>query len=234
MNTSYDKGYREGVFLACAARGIAPTDFVRMQTKQAAVEDSPVMQSAILKIASSIFHAAGEGFEGDAAMYDALLDGTSKIRSEFAKRAVLDPVVLALSEQSTQEQFEKMAKLPGLTSILGKTLAFLPDTIQGLSALSLLVGGGLGAGWWALNRDARTSSAETTAKEEQAAYYRELAKKIRRKTGKIKSKALLQKAIENYVAADDPAAQANSDINEEIKKERAVEEPDTSYESLYA
>lgn len=233
MNKSYDRGYREGVAVACAIRGISPADFLRMQTKQAAINDSPVMQSSILKIASSIFHAAGEGFEGDAAMYDALLDGTSKIRSDFAKKAVLDPVVSALAEQSVQDQFEQMAKQAGLTSFLGKTVGMLPGTIQGLAALSLLAGGGLGAGWWALNRDANSSSSDVVAKEEQAAYYRELAKRIKRKTGKIKNKTVLKKAIESYVSSEEnPAVIETSD--EDDKKKTAIDKAVNLAATLYA
>lgn len=227
--------------MACAINGIKPTDFVRMQAKQAAVTDAPEMQSTLLKIASSIFHAAGEGFEGDAAMYDALLNGTSRIRSEFAKKAVLDPILHALYEQSTQEQFEKLAaatgfeKVANITSLFGKAVGFLPDTIQGLAALSILAGGGLGAGWWAMNRDANAASEETAVKEEQAKYYRDLAKRIRRKTGKIKNKALLQKTIENYVAAENPSDETEADVSaSETNKENLAEAAADLASSLYA
>lgn len=244
MNTTYDKGFTAGVALACAARGIPATDFIRMRSKQAALESSPIMQATMLKIASSIFHAAGEGYENDAAMYDALLAGTSRIRSTFAKRAILDPIVFALAEAAHEEEFEKLASVAGMSKqatvrllreLGGKIAGLFPDTIQGIAALSLLVGGAGGAGWWALNRDINTNSAAVEAKEEQAKYYRELADKIRKKTGKTRSKALVKRMAEETVAAEAPEELPSS--QEDIPQ---VDQPDMdasanqALEALYA
>lgn len=216
MSKHYNNGFNHGVKLACLANGISEGDYIRTCEKQKALAESPVMQQAICKIASCIFHAAED--HETASIYDAFLESGAMMKSATSRSILFDSVLEALSEQMAEDNMQKSAAT-WLTGLLGRGVGLMPDFLRGGAALSLLAGGGLGAGWWALNRDANSSSAATAAKEEQAKYYRELAKKIRRKAGKLKEKKLSQKDIKDIV---DESAIAHTDESDTAEKKKEV------------
>lgn len=211
MNNNYNNGFNYGVKLACLYNGIGEGDFIRTTAKHRVLSESPDMQATICKIASSIFHAAGD--PDTAAVYDSMVEGTSCIKSAHAKSILLDSVLEAIAEQSAMEK-----QAAWVTGLLGRGIGLMPDFLRGGAALSLLVGGGLGAGWWALNRDSVASSAKTAIKEEQAKYYRELAKKIRTKAGKNRAKKLDKETIKAIIAETAPGM----DEQEQAEKNKNV------------
>lgn len=216
MANDYDNGFNYGVKLACLMNGISESDYTNAKARQQAMEDSLEVQQAVFKIASCIFNAAGD--PENAAVYDAFADNGVAIKSATAKGVLFDSVLEAMAEQAAEDEMNKRASW--VTGLLGRGIGLMPDFLRGGAALSLLAGGGLGAGWWAMNRDANASSAATAAKEEQAKYYRELAKKIRRKAGKNKAKKLSKQDIKEIV---DSSSVASSD-NEVAEKNKEVAE----------
>lgn len=210
MANDYDNGFNYGVKLACLMNGISESDYTNAKAQHQAMENSPEVQQAVFKIASCIFHAAGD--HEDAAVYEAFADNGVTVKSAAAKSVLFDSVLEAMAEQAAEDEMNKRASW--VTGLIGRGVGLLPDFLRGGAALSLLAGGGLGAGWWALNRDANASSAATAAKEEQAKYYRELAKKIRRKAGKTKSKKLSEKAIREIVGSSSSSAEDSTELSD--------------------
>lgn len=194
MSDNYSSGFDCGVKIACHMYGISEDDCLAASHRHAIADNSKDMQDAICKIASSIFHAAGDA--DSAALYDGLLASGHLMKNATARSILLDSVLQAIAEQAASEEMSKSAFL---TKLIGGGVGMMPDLLKGGAGLALLVGGGLGAGWWALNRDANASSAKTAVKEEQAKYYRELAKKIRDKAGKTKKRKLNKKEVAKIV-----------------------------------
>lgn len=175
-----------------AAHGISASSGIRMLSKQAALIESDVMQQQLIKMASSIFKAAG--FREDADLCDNIA-ATSDPEFEFAKKAIASGTLNVLGSSLREEHLayiEKEAaggkpggnpltkfidKLPGL--VIGGTAAVGGNLLKLLAISSIGVGAASGAAYWYMNRDANLENEEITVKEEQAKYYNRLANKLR-------------------------------------------------------
>lgn len=190
--------------MVCAERNVSLHDAVRMFSKQAALAESPVITDALLKIGATIFRAAGD-YE-NAQMYELMRQ--RPILTKYAGAVYVEPVLEVLGDQSYKEA-EEFNKRAGILSHLTSITGMVPGTLQSLALISAGLGAGAGTIWWALNRDTEADDMEVQTKEEQAKYYRNMAKDIKRKA-KVKaeqslaqSQSLVNRPTENLLPAND-------------------------------
>lgn len=195
--------FESGVLVACAQNKVAPRDAIRLFEKHAALQEDEALNKEILKIGAAIMREGG--YEEDARMFE-LMQSTPMI-TKYARAVYIDPVLEVLGAEAYAEgELEKQSSgmLNSVTSALGLT-----SGVSRLAALAALGVGITGGGaYWAMNRDANTSDEETTAKLEQAKYYRSLAKELRRRmrdqgVQKTKTPELVNKPTENLLPAND-------------------------------
>lgn len=199
------RAFDSGVAMVCAERKVSLHDAVRMFSKQAALAESPVMTDALLKIGATIFRAAGDN--ENAQMYELMRQ--RPLLTKYARAVYVEPVLEVLGRCSYREaeEFEKRAN-PAIAAFT-KATGVMPDLLQTIAVISAGMGAGGGALWWALNRDTEANDLEVQAKEEQAKYYRDLAKEIQRKA-KLKAQKVVRKEpdvvnkpTENLLPAND-------------------------------
>ena len=172
------QGYNSGVLIACAQNKLAPSECIRIMEKHATLQEDPVVIDELLKMGAAIMREGG--YEEDAQMYE-LMRGTP-IQSKFARAVYVDSVLETLGAAAYDEAKQYQVKqanpiIGGAAKLVGMT----PEALQMAAIVSLAAGMGLGGGYWALNRDSNTVDDETAVKEEQAKYYKSLAKDLRRR-----------------------------------------------------
>lgn len=191
--------------MVCAERKVSLHDAVRMFSKQAALAESPVMTDALLKIGATIFRAAGDN--ENAQMYELMRQ--RPLLTKYARAVYVEPVLEVLGRCSYREAEEFEKRATSILTNLSKVTGMMPDMLQTIAVVSAGMGAGGGALWWALNRDTEADDLEVQAKEEQAKYYRDLAKEIQRKAKQKaevvgrKTPELENKPTENLLPAND-------------------------------
>lgn len=211
------QGFNSGVLVACAQHKVAPNDMLRIMEKQASLKDSSVINDVLLKLGSTIMREGG--YPEDAILFDALQG--FPIKSAHTKALFCDSVLEALGHASYEEAEDFQEKqASGMMHILESGLGMTPSALQ-LSALLAVAAGTAGGGaYWALNRDAGDTDEVVAAKEEQAKYYKRLAKDIQHRMKMKGMKDGTSKKVVNKPTSDVLPA--------------APKEDESKSESLYA
>lgn len=183
MNDDYNMGYCLGKTMTCMKHGIDPRDVTYMESKQAALTDSPEMQVALAKVAVAFLKQAGYEYTPEQSLYETIIL-RGGVETPMCKRAYIDPVLetLAVMEEDREDVMAKAASGP--LKILGSVGALGGDAFKNLLLAGVIGGTGIGAMYWALNRDATVDETDAAVKEEQAKYYRKYADELRKKLNK--------------------------------------------------
>ena len=193
------QGFNSGVLLACAQNKVAPGDIIRIMEKQACLKDSAAINDVLLKLGSTILREGG--YEDDAALMSAMIGFPMK--SAHAKELFCDSVLETLGHASYQEAEEYQEKQASvILSGLAKGLGMTPTALQLSAMLAAAAGVAGGGAYWALNRDAGVTDDVTAAKEEQAKYYKRLAKDLQHRMKMKGLKDSTNKKVVNKPTSD--------------------------------
>ena len=186
MNDDFKTGYQIGQAITCMKNGIDPRDVSRLTEKQAALIDSPDMQVTLSKIAAALMKEAGYEYAPEQSLYETIIL-RGGVETPMCKKAYIEPVLemLAMMEEDREDILEKNAGMP--LKLLGSVGAMGGDLFRNLILAGVIGGTGVGALYWAMNRDATADESDAAVKEEQAKYYRKYADELRRKLSRNSS-----------------------------------------------
>lgn len=196
-------GYKFGVKLACAYHGIDPGALMTKAAKVYTCLESPVMQHAFAKIASTIMHNAGPEFAAEEALFNAIANRHTPLTS-FVKKAFLYPVLDTLANAAATCSMEKSAGVfNDIISGVGSVLNGSQEALYKLALIGALGGAGIGALGWNLSRHMREEDADTAAKIEQAKHYRQIARDLQKRLNAEASGSADHAKLRRLIEAED-------------------------------
>lgn len=177
-----------GVALACALRGISPSELSKCAGYVEHCDNNPGTAKILVKAASLLFRVDAM-MTGDATSpYEQLylnLEKKSSISPVLIEKFVT-PVMDTFSAYAYREKDEDMRKeaanlLTGslITSTAGRALGSVPAALKTLLAASALGGGAVGSLAWLLNKDSTEDDAVIEAKRMQTKHFNSLTKDLK-------------------------------------------------------
>ena len=178
---AYRKGYELGFSMAGVSVGMSADDVAMSKAAAAVVREDKEAQEAICKVAKFIL-----SFDDNSA-YEQAIYSTIEKSAGAVSGVVFDtylaPVLEAVAEADAKNTLIKLAKANGAgpLKLYSAAASLGSDAFKTILAASALLGATGGAAWWAVNRGPSEDDIETQAKQDQAHYYRRVAKDIKRK-----------------------------------------------------
>jgi hypothetical protein len=182
-----------GVKLAAISRGCSDSDLIANDTYVSEVSNSKAanygsVQQMVCKVAANIFEQAGKQDDLLYHMYTKLASAPSWYPElESYSDAVLHTLAMYKKAEATEaytEYKDNLVKAADLKSWLGKATALFgaaaPETLKGITMLSILTGGLGGGLGWTLGRHTLEDDTENEAIKTKVDYYNRLANEIKR------------------------------------------------------
>lgn len=187
LNEAIEAGYNIGVQSACVALGADTESFSKMAAAIDVLRTEADAQMFLCKTAKLILGDPA-GYEWN--IYDTIEKSGSV--SEFVFDTYIEPVVqtlvaarlekVAMTKEALGKGLGAVTGLAGMGSALASGAKGVVTDAATLLGLLAIGGGALGGGaLWSINRDPAEEDVEIRAKEDQAAYYKELARDLKKR-----------------------------------------------------
>lgn len=195
--TDYTLGYRSGLALGCATRGVTASSLRKQASKAATCMSDINFQKAIAGIAETIFVKAGDEFNKSAAIYATIRERKEPL-TKFATATFIEPVIQTLAAAAQYDSMTKEASwIKSISSAIGGLWGGTQDVLYKLALLGLIGGGTAGVVANIAGRHMREEDAEAEAKKEQAKHYRRIAKDLQKRIDATTNKSEFKKKIED-------------------------------------
>ena len=171
--------FNTGMLLAEILHGLPPGECVKESAAQEAAGSLPQVHRSLCRLAEDLYAACGKSASAECLLYGSLSREDLPV-SAYAP--FTEPLVEVLGELDFCKEAGGKVFLPRL---VGGVAGLVPSSLTTAAALSVLLGSGVGAGAWLLNRDVGEDNAELENIRRRVEQYdratAELSNKLRRK-----------------------------------------------------